>query len=426
MKRRNFVGLTIASAGAGVLFAFGQSSSIKKYQQIELGDLENKTKDAKAITTEERKLRIKKAQQLLQKNEIHALIIEPSTNLNYFTGLKWWPSERTMVAIIPAVGEVSYVCPAFEEDRFRELIQIGKEVFIWQEDESPSKQIAKALKKYGYSNGKIAIEENTRFFIADDLKKAAPDYHYICGNSITTPCRKIKSAAEIALMQLASDITVDAIKVGMRSLKEGMSPNDVSNIIAKAHEKMGANHDFALVTFGEASAFPHGTTKPQYLKKGDVVLMDCGCTVKGYSSDITKTIVFGTPTARQTEIWNLEQQAQLAGFNAAKIGATCESVDFAARKVIVDAGFGPGYKIPGLPHRTGHGIGMNGHEHCYIVKGNKELLQTGMCFSIEPTISIIGEFGIRLEDCVYMTDEGPKWFSNPSPAINEPFKGFIV
>ena len=183
MKRRNFVGLTIASAGAGVLFAFGQSSSIKKYQQIELGDLENKTKDAKAITTEERKLRIKKAQQLLQKNEIHALIIEPSTNLNYFTGLKWWPSERTMVAIIPAVGEVSYVCPAFEEDRFRELIQIGKEVFIWQEDESPSKQIAKALKKYGYSNGKIAIEENTRFFIADDLKKAAPDYHYICGPS---------------------------------------------------------------------------------------------------------------------------------------------------------------------------------------------------------------------------------------------------
>jgi Xaa-Pro dipeptidase len=205
-------------------------------------------------------------------------------------------------------------------------------------------------------------------------------------------------------------------------LKDGMSPADFSAVVANAHEQLGAVHDFAMVNFAEASALPHGSSKPQQLKKGDTVLMDCGCTVHGYSSDISRTIVFDTaPTKRQLDIWNLEKQAQAAGFAAAKNGVPCEAVDAAARKVLTDASFGPGYKLPGLPHRTGHGIGMDGHEWGNMVKGNTKLLEPGMCFSVEPTISIPGEFGVRLEDCAYMTAAGPKWFSQPSPSIDQPF-----
>jgi Xaa-Pro dipeptidase len=223
-------------------------------------------------------------------------------------------------------------------------------------------------------------------------------------------------------MQKANDITSAAIKYGISHLHEGMTQGELSAIIDDAHEKLGGQSPFALTLFGESSAFPHGSTKPQTLKKGYIVLMDCGCTVENYSSDITRTIVFGDePGKRQQEIWKLEQQSQAAGFNAARIGAACENIDAAARKVISDAGFGPEYKLPGLPHRTGHGIGMDGHEWGNMVKGNKMALQAGMCFSIEPTISIPGEFGVRLEDCVYMTEQGPRWFSQPSKSITEPF-----
>ncbi|WP_373330863.1 M24 family metallopeptidase [Salmonirosea aquatica] len=261
-----------------------------------------------------------------------------------------------------------------------------------------------------------------RFFIVDGLRKVAPQFEYVSGDPVTVPCRLIKSATELALMQKATDITVAAMKIGISSLKEGMAPSEFSEIVATAHRKLGAVNDFAMANFAEASAFPHGSTQPQKLKKGDVVLMDCGCLVQGYASDISRTIVFGAePTARQLEIWNLEKKAQLAGFAAAQLGAPCESVDAAARKVLTDAGFGPGYKLPGLPHRTGHGIGMEGHEWGYIVKGNQLPLQPGMCFSIEPNISIVGEFGVRHEDCVHMTEAGPQWFSQPSVSISQPF-----
>jgi Xaa-Pro dipeptidase len=223
-------------------------------------------------------------------------------------------------------------------------------------------------------------------------------------------------------MQKANDITAAAITVAIKSFKEGMSQGEVASIITGAQRQLGKDGGFALVLFGEASAFPHGTTHPQKLKKGDIVLMDCGCQLEGYNSDITRTVVFGAePTKRQLEIWNLEQRSQAAGFAAAKVGAACHEVDDAARKVLTDAGFGPGYKLPGLPHRTGHGIGMDGHEWGNMVKGNQQLLQPGMCFSVEPTISIPGEFGVRLEDCVYMTATGPKWFSSPAVSIDQPF-----
>ncbi len=419
IKRRNFIHLSTLVAGAAV------TSGFKSEKEIAGNDGEHiatKISDIVPISADERKQRITKAQKLLLQHKIDALILESGTSLEYFMGISWWPSERTLAAVIPSKGDIVYICPAFEESRFRELITIGNTVIVWQEDENPFSKIVSAFNETGTPNGKIGIEEELRFFIYDGIRKQAPHLEYVSGDPITIPCRMIKSAAELALMQKATDITIAAMKLGMSALKEGVSPGEISAIVTKAHRQMGADPDFALVLFGTASALPHGTTKPQQLKKGDIVLMDCGCRVNGYSSDITRTIVFGAePTKRQQDIWNLEQKSQLAGFAAARIGIACEEVDIAARKVITDAGMGPGYKLPGLPHRTGHGIGMDGHEWAYMVKGDKQLLQAGMCFSIEPTIAIPGEFGVRLEDCVYMTDGGPKWFSQPAAAIDKPF-----
>jgi Xaa-Pro dipeptidase len=423
IRRRDFIGLGAATLATGMLADLAScKTGPQKEDAGSTGSLKPMTGDVVPISKSEREARIAKAQRLLAENKMDALVLESGTALRYFTGISWWPSERTMTAIIPAKGDIKYVCPAFEEARFREQITIGSKVYAWQEDENPYQLIANAIKDSGIVSGTVGIEENVRFFIADGIRKAAPNLNCVSGDTVTIPCRLIKSAAEIKLMQIASDITVAAIKHGISQLKEGMSQSELSSIIMSAQNQLGGNGDFALCLFGNASAFPHGTKQPQQLKKGDIVLMDCGCTVEGYNSDITRTVVFGAePTKRQLEIWNLEKKAQDAAFAAAKIGAPCEAVDAAARKVITDAGFGPGYKVPGLPHRTGHGIGMDGHEWGNMLKGNKLLIQPGMCFSIEPTIAIPGEFGVRLEDCVYMTEEGPKWFSKTSKSIEVPF-----
>jgi Xaa-Pro dipeptidase len=423
LKRRNFIQLSTLAAGSAVAAGFQSIHTAREKTTNGTGILSSMTGDIIPISLNERKERMAKAQRLLLQNKMEALVLESGISLEYFTGISWWPSERTMVAVIPARGEIKYVCPGFEEARFRELITVGNKVYAWQEDESPFEQIVRAFKDTDINSGKIGIEEELRFFISDGIRKIAPQMEYLSGDPVTIPCRMIKSAAELALMQRASDITIAAMKIGISHLKEGISPIDISAVINKAHSQMGATPDFALILFGGASALPHGTTKPQKLKTGDIVLMDCGCKVEGYCSDITRTIVFGAePTKRQLNVWNLEQKAQAAGFAAARIGVACEQVDAAARKIITDAGFGPGYQLPGLPHRTGHGIGMDGHEWGNMVKGNQQLLQAGMCFSIEPTISIPGEFGVRLEDCVYMTEEGPKWFSKPAISIYKPFE----
>jgi len=423
IKRRDFIGLTTATVATGMIS--GLSSCKGEVDQKEnasvTSGLKSMTGDVIPISKVEREARIAKAQRLLVENKMDALVLESGTALNYFTGITWWPSERTMAVIIPAKGDAKYVCPGFEEARLREQITIGTEVYAWQEDESPYQLIAKVIKDAGIVFSNVAIEERVRFFIADGIRKAAPNLNYVSGDPVTIPCRIIKSPAEIKLMQTAMDITLAAIKYGASQLKEGMSQGELSSIIVKAQNELGGSADFALCLFGTSSAFPHGSNQPQQLKQGDIVLMDCGCLVEGYNSDITRTIVFGESTKRQQEIWSLEKEAQSAGFAAAKLGAPCEAVDAAARKVITDAGFGPGYKLPGLPHRTGHGIGMDGHEWGNMVKGNMQLLEPGMCFSIEPNISIVGEFGVRLEDCVYMTEEGPKWFSPQSKSISEPF-----
>lgn len=423
IKRRDFISLASITVATSVVTGF---SSCGTDQQKEAGKIPGALKpitgDVVPISQSEREARVAKAQSLLSENKMGALILDAGTGLTYFTGINWGPSERTMVAIIPAKGQVKYVCPGFEEARLREKISIGKDVYAWQEDESPYKLISSVLKDAGIVSGDIAIEETVRFFIANGIRKESPHLNLVSGDPVTVPCRIIKTAAEIKLLQKANDITLAAIKYGAGRLKEGMSQDELSSIIMSAQNELGGTADFALCLFGKASAFPHGTKEPQQLKKGDIVLMDCGCVVEGYYSDITRTIVFGAaPTKRQHDIWSLEKQAQAAGFAAAKIGQPCEAVDIAARNVITAAGFGPGYKLPGLPHRTGHGIGMGVHEWGNMVKGNKMLLEPGMCFSIEPTISIVGEFGVRFEDCVYMTEDGPKWFSQPSRSIEEPF-----
>jgi Xaa-Pro aminopeptidase len=374
------------------------------------------------ITLSERRARIEKAQRLMAEHQIGAILLEGGSSLFYFTGVRWGLSERPFLAVIPAKGELAWVSPGFEEARARELIELGgRDLQTWQEDESPYRLAAQILKDRGVTTGRVGVEERLRFFVFNGVRQEAPTIDYVSADPITAGCRMIKSPAEIALMQRASDMTIAAYKAGLATLREGMTQGDLRNNILAAYRAIGAQGGVVAVSFGEYTAFPHGSVTPQKLKEGDVVQIDDGCSVDGYQSDITRTVVFGKPTKRQVDVWNLEHRAQAAAFQAAKPGVPCEAVDAAARKVITNAGFGPGYKVPGLPHRTGHGIGLDGHEWTNFVRGNKTPLQPGMCFSDEPMIAIYGEFGIRLEDCLYITENGARFFSQPSPAIDQPF-----
>lgn len=392
-----------------------------KLNATPLNELTSMLDDIQPISQQERESRIKKAQDLMKQHSLKAILLDAGSSLYYFTGIRWSQSERVMVAVLPAVGEVAYVCPAFEADRLREMLLFGRHVFTWEEDENPYPQIAMLLQGQGIQSGRIGIDGSARFFLFEGLRNSAPHLDFVSAEPVISACRMFKSEPEIALMQRANDITAEAMKTCISMLREGMSQSEFRDISVEAHKAMGVKGGIG-VQFGTATAFPHGSKELTYLKKGDVVLMDGGCQVEGYTSDISRTIVFGSPTARQQEIWNLEQKAQAAGFAAAKIGASCGDVDAAARTVIESFGFGPGYKVPGLPHRTGHGIGLNGHEWGNILPGNQRSLEPGMCFSIEPNISIYGEFGMRLEDCVYMDDDGAHYFTEPSPSIVEPFK----
>jgi Xaa-Pro aminopeptidase len=373
------------------------------------------------ITDDERRARIAKAQGLMVAQGIGAIVIEPGTTMHYYSAVHWNPSERTFAMVIPATGALAWVCPAFEEARARELIRFGDDIRVWQEDESPFARIAGILKDRGAASGKVGLEEEVRFFVMDGLRQAAPSADLVSATPVTAGCRMIKSAGELALMQRATDITILAFKAAFATLRAGMSQYDFGNNMTAALTRLGGSDPWALVGFGKYSAFPHGSVQPQRLERGDIVLLDSGCAVEGYQSDVTRTTVFGRATRRQTEVWNLERRAQDAAFAAAQVGVPCEAVDAAARKVITDAGFGPDYRVPGLPHRTGHGIGLDGHEWTNFVRGNTTPIATGMCFSDEPTIAIYGEFGIRLEDCLYITDQGPRFFSQQSVAIDQPF-----
>lgn len=421
--------MRLAGAGSVVALAGCQPRDVETPAPAEtpaetpadpLDGLSSMTAGVAPISVGERRTRLEKAQRLMGENGIDAVFLDAGTSMEYFTGVVWGRSERMMAVIIPADGEPMYVCPGFEEEKFRELLTIGSEVRVWQEHESPYQRVAQILDEIGAANGTVAMEERVRFFLFDGIRKERPQAQYVSADPVTVPCRLYKSPDEIRLMQVAADITIECYRTSIPMLEAGMTPQDFINLTGQVMSKLGAPGGRLWCSFAEATAFPHGSSEPQYLKEGDMVLMDGGCGVHGYRADISRTTVFGEPTARQTEVWNLEKAAQAAGFEAAQLGEPCENVDKAARKVIVDAGFGPGYKVPGLPHRTGHGIGMDGHEWGNMVLGNTLPLAEGMCFSVEPMVAIYGEFGVRLEDCAHMTDSGPAWFSEPSASIDKP------
>jgi Xaa-Pro dipeptidase len=379
------------------------------------------TGGVKPISVRERKARIKKAQALMQNHGIDALVMEGGTSLSYFTGIRWGRSERYMGVVIPAQGEIAIVTPHFEEPRARERMTFGEDVRAWHEHENPFELIADIIKDRGLKNKKVAVEDRVRYFISDGLKDALPEADLLSGRDIVRGCRMYKSAHEIGLMQAASDVTMAAYAYTYNRLEAGMTPRDISSIMTKAQQELGARSLFTMALLSESSAFPHGTDKPQILEEGTLVLMDCGANVEGYQSDISRTFVFGKANARQREVWDLVKEGQDLAFKTAQIGTPCGEVDDAVRRLYEKNGFGPGYETPGLPHRTGHGIGMDGHEPVNFVHGEKTPLQKGMCLSNEPGIYIYGEFGVRLEDCLYMTNTGPKWFSKTSPSINDPF-----
>jgi len=408
------------------LASAGEPSSDCKPLPPAIARLQSLKDQAQPITLQERTERQEKARQLMRANGTDAILLMPGTSLRYFTGVEWWESERALAMVLPAKGTPLFVCPAFEQGRTQEQLTrsglaSGADIRIWQEDESPYQRIAQGLRDSGISGGTIGIEETVRFVFSDAIAKAAPQAKIVSATPVTAGCRMYKSPAELALMQRASDMTIAAFKAAFATLRAGMTQYDLQNNMLAALRRVGGDDPWALVGLGKYSAFPHGTVQPQQLKVGDIVLLDAGCALHGYQSDITRTTVFGKPSARQTEIWNLERRAQDAAFAAAKVGVPCEAVDAAARKVITDAGFGPDYRLPGLPHRTGHGIGLDGHEWTYFVRGNTTPIAPGMCFSDEPTIAIYGEFGIRLEDCLYITEEGPRFFTEQSAAIDKPF-----
>ena len=424
--RRDFLRLSAIAAGTSLLgnIARAETTGPEAFQQRDLPDpirkLRKMTDGVVPISLDERRARIENARRLMRSNRIDAIYIEPGSTMFYYTGMRWGTSERMLAMVIPVRGEIAWVCPKFEEERARELIKLGDDIRTWEEHESPYQRVAEIFRDRGVRTGRVGIEERVRFFLFDGIRQAAPRLQFVSATPVTAGGRMFKSPAEIALMQRANDITIVAYKATIDSVREGMTQDEFSGNCASAFRALGVQGG-VFCSFGKYTAFPHGSSTPQKLKEGDVVLMDGGCGVEGYQSDITRTFVFGKATQRQRDIWNLERRSQDAGFAAAKVGGPCEAVDAAARKVITDAGFGPDYKVPGLPHRTGHGIGLDGHEWTNFVRGNKTPIQPGMCFSDEPTIVIYGEFGIRLEDCLYITPDGPKFFTKQSPSIDEPF-----
>ena len=389
MNRRTF----LCTAAAGLpTFARAQSSSLPEA----IRNLRPMTGGIQPITDVERSARIEKARRLMHENRIDTVLMEGGSSSFYFTGVR-----QDGVLVLPSRGEIIWLSRAGD-------------------DEGKYRTIASALKDRRVATGTVGIEERVHFDVVDGVGKLAPALEFTSADPVTAGCRMIKSPAEIALMQRANDITIAAYKAALGSLREGLTQRDLSAMIGAAYQALGVQGG-AMAIFGKYTAFPHGSVQPQQLREGDLVLIDDGCSVEGYQSDITRTVIFGKPTDRQRQIWALERKAQDAALAAAMPGATCESVDAAARKVITEAGFGPGYKVPGLPHRTGHGIGLDGHEWTYLVRGNKTRLQPGMCFSDEPTIAIYGEFGVRLEDCMYITEDGARMFTKQSPAIDQPF-----
>jgi len=393
--------------------------------------LTNRRSEATPITLDEREHRVERARELLAKNKIDALVICTGTSLNYFSGLTWGQSERFFAWVLPVKGAPFVVCPVFEEGRVRERMEakpatlpqaLVTKVYTWNEDDSPYTLIAKALKDAGFTTGKIGVEERTQFAFADGIAHASPTLTAVSGTPITAGCRAVKSPAELSLMRLANDNTLQVYEATWKSLAPGMTNREFSQLVDTAYSRCGVSGG-ASCQVGEYSALPHGSLQPQVIREGEIILIDDGCTVEGYQSDISRTFVLRNATGpkldKARKVFDIVHQAQSAALAAAHPGVQCQAIDAAARNVVTAAGYGPDYKH--FTHRVGHGIGMDGHEWPYLVRGNTTPLSAGMCFSDEPGIYITGEFGVRLEDDWHLTEEGGKMFTPQSPSLEHPF-----
>jgi len=380
------------------------------------------TANARPIQPEEHRARLAQAQRLMQAQDIGAILVEAGSSLLYFTGIDWWRSERLTAAVIPAEGDILVVTPAFEEPSIRESLAVPADVRVWQEDESPSALIAAFLRERKLDKATIGVEETVRFFAVNGLRQASPDVQIVSANPVVRGCRMIKSPTELALMQLAADVQVAAYRHIAPRIERGMSQQDLRAMLLATVRALGATADEGLVLIGESSAYPHGSATPRRVAEGEIILFDAGLSIHGYQADISRTMVFGRPAdKRQRLLFDQVRSGQEIAMQAARIGAPAGSVDDAVRRHYESLGYGPGYKLPGTSHRTGHGIGMDVHEPVNLVHGETTPLAPGMCFSNEPGIYIPGAFGVRIEDCFYMTADGPRWFSKPPASIDQPF-----
>ena len=375
------------------------------------------------LDREEHSLRLQKATQLMEVNALDAVYLSAGSNLLYFTGACWRLSERLCGALLTPEGTVDYIVPWFEQPTFRQVQLIDGELHGWHEDDSPFTLLVDILRQRAGKRSRVGIDETTPFHHFGEIAAASRGMEFVDARPVTAGCRSRKSDAEIRLIQTAMNMTLEVQKSAAAILREGISTAEVVDFIERAHRRAGADggSTFCAVQFGEATAYPHGVPYQQNLNQGDMVLIDTGCKLRNYNSDITRCYVFGEATDRQREVWNAEKTAQATAFSAAKLGVPCGSVDTAVRDYLESEGYGPNYEVPGLPHRTGHGIGLDIHEWPYLVRGDKTPLDVGMCFSNEPMLCLPGEFGVRLEDHFYMTETGARWFTQPGESIDEPF-----
>ena len=413
----------LAAGSLGSTFSRRSAAAEQAALPASVASLTSMRGQAKAISREERQARVAKARTLMAEHRIDALMLTGGTSLVYFSGIQWGLSERLFALVIPKAGEPFVVCPAFEEDRAREQFATSPftgtaDVRIWDEHESPYERLAQGLKDRGVAAGRIGVEETVRHMFVDGVAQAAPALSLVSGTAVTAGCRTVKDAHELALMEMACAVTLKAYEAAWKGLKEGMTQNEFQGLIGAAHARLGYPGG-ASVQVGEYSALPHGSIQPQVIKEGTIIMIDGGCAVEGYQSDISRTFVLGKPTDKMKKVFDLEFAAQTAALKAARPGVPCEAVDAAARKVIEDGGYGPGYKY--FTHRVGHGMGMDGHEWPYLVKGNRLPLAPGMVFSDEPGIYIRGEFGVRIEDDMYITENGAELMTPQSRSLESPF-----
>ncbi|WP_425454923.1 M24 family metallopeptidase [Hephaestia caeni] len=408
----------IAGAAAMPLIA---RAGILRAAEPDLSELRSITGAARPIDADERARRLSRAQALMKANNIGAVVIEPGSSMIYFTGVEWWRSERLTAVVLPVEGKPCIVTPFFEEPSVHETLAVPADIRVWQEDEDPLAIVAGFLYDRKLATQPIAIEESVRFFAFDGLRKVLPEARLVSANPVVRGCRMIKTPAELALMQIATDVTIAAYRWLHPRIEKGMRQQDVSALMSAATKKLGGSPEFSMCLIGESAAYPHGSKQPQTVDAGRIVLMDCGCTVHGYQSDVSRTWVHGGgANSEQRIVWDRVRRGQQIAFEAAQIGAPAGSVDDAVRRYYESLDYGPGYKLPGLSHRTGHGIGLDGHEPVNLVRGETTKLAPGMCFSDEPGIYIPGKFGVRLEDCFHMTEAGPRWFSQPPASIDRP------